>query len=87
MVYDNAREADVETPARGLETRLTAHEGRVPSLTVTNPKAAALTENVMAGDGSLWWSWAERIAAVTDVAAAADAITRVLAAGPGGGRP
>jgi|CZLB01.1.fsa_nt_gi hypothetical protein len=73
--------------ARGLETRLTAHDGRVPSLTVTNPQATALSENVVAGDGSLWWSWAERIAVVADVDAAADAITRVLAAGPGDGRP
>ena len=81
--------ADLEklAAARGLETRLTAHDGRVPSLTVTNPQATALSENVVAGDGSLWWSWAERIAAVADVDAAADAITRVLAAGPGDGRP
>jgi hypothetical protein len=94
MVYDNAREADVETlekvaaelGARGFESRLITAEGRRPSLTVTNPQATALSETVVAGEGWLWWSWAERIAAVTDVAAAADAITRVLATGPGGGQ-
>jgi hypothetical protein len=90
MVYDKeARELEVtsleklaaELGARGFETRLAAPEGRVPSLSVTNPQATALTENVVAGEGWLWWSWAERIAAVTDVGAAADAISRVLAHG------
>jgi hypothetical protein len=70
-----------ELGARGFETRLAAPEGRVPSLQVTNPQATALSENVVAGDGWLWWSWAERITQVTDVSGAADAITRVLAHG------
>jgi hypothetical protein len=96
MVSDNdARETDVTSleklaaalGARGFESRLITAEGRRSSLTVTNPQATALSENVVAGDGSLWWSWAERIAAVADVDAAADAITRVLSAGPGDGRP
>jgi hypothetical protein len=95
MVYDdNARETDVtsleklaaELGARGFEPRLITAEGRRPSLTVTNPRVTALSENVVAGDGWLWWSWAERIAAVADVDAAAEAITRVLAASPGDGR-
>ena len=67
--------------ARGFETRLLAAQGRVPSLSVTNPQATALNEDVVAGDGWLWWSWAERLAPVTDIRGAADAITRVLAHG------
>ena len=53
----------------------------MPSLSVTNPQATALSEDVVAGDGWLWWSWAERLAPVTDISGAADAITRVLAHG------
>jgi hypothetical protein len=70
-----------ELSARGFETRLLATESRVPSLSVTNPQATALSEDVVAGDGWLWWSWAERITPVTDISGAADAITRVLAHG------
>jgi hypothetical protein len=90
MVYEkDARETEVtsleklaaELGARGFETRLLAPEGRVPSLQVTNPQATALNENVVAGEGWLWWSWAERIAEVADVGTAADAISRVLAHG------
>ncbi len=55
MVYDDdAREtADTsleklaaELAARGFQTRLTAPEGRLPSLAVTNREAAMLTETV-----------------------------------------
>jgi hypothetical protein len=90
MVYDDStRGSEVtsleklaaELGARGFETRLLAAEGRVPSLSVTNPQAAMLSEDVVAGDGWLWWSWAERITPVADVGGAADAITRVLAYG------
>lgn len=90
MVYDkNARESDVtaleklaaELGERGFGTRIHAPEGRVPALTVTNPRASRLTETVTTGDGSFWWSWAERIAPVADVGSAADVITRVLAYG------
>jgi hypothetical protein len=70
-----------ELSARGFETRLLTTESRVPSLSVTNPQATALSEDVVAGDGWLWWSWAERITPVTDISGAADAITRVLAHG------
>jgi len=92
MVYENAHEAEAtaleklaaELGARGFESRLITAESGHPSLKVTNPQATALSENVLAAEGWLWWSWAERIAAVTDVAAAADAITRVLATGHAG---
>jgi hypothetical protein len=71
---------------RGLRTRLISPPGRLPSLHVVNPLAAALQEDVYAGRGQdglwwFWWSWAERIAATQDVEGAARTIERVLAAG------
>src|SRR6266478_3225293 len=47
-----------------LRARLMMPRGRVPSLHVVNPLAAALTEDVYAGRGQdglwwFWWSWAE----------------------------
>jgi hypothetical protein len=70
---------------QGLQARLVTPPGRVPSLHVVNPAAAALAEDVYAGrcqDGEwwFWWSWAERIAAGDDLAGAARSISRVLAA-------
>jgi len=52
-------------------------------LTVVNKAASQLSDNVYAapaGDGSwwFWWSWAERLSPIKDVAVAAHAITRVL---------
>jgi GNAT superfamily N-acetyltransferase len=71
--------------ALGYEARLTAPQGGLPSLAVTSPHSAVLTERVMADATSFWWPWADRIAGVADVAGAADVIARVLAAVPGGG--
>jgi hypothetical protein len=70
---------------RGLRARLMTPPGRVPSLHVVNPSAAALAEDVYTcrgKDGSwwFWWSWAERIAATEDLEGAATLIERVLAA-------
>jgi hypothetical protein len=78
------RLADVLTHY-GLRVRLMTPPGRVPSLHVVNPLAAALAEDVYAGraqDGLwwFWWSWAERIAADEDLEGAAALIRRVLAA-------
>jgi len=75
--------------ARGMAASLVTPAGRVPSLRVVNPAAPALAEDVYAGcceDGSwwFWWSWAERIAAATDLDQAAARIAHVLAASPGG---
>jgi hypothetical protein len=70
-----------ELTARGFETRLVAPEGQVPSLSVTNPQATALSETVVAGEGWYWWSWAQKIAATTDASEAAGVIARVLSAG------
>jgi hypothetical protein len=69
----------------GLRTRLMTPAGRVPSLHVVNPSAAALAEDVYAGRGQdglwwFWWSWAERIAAGEDLEGAASLIEHVLAA-------
>ena len=60
----------------GLRARLMTPPGRVPSLHVVNPAAAALAEDVYAGRGQdglwwFWWSWAERIAASEDLEGAA----------------
>jgi hypothetical protein len=68
---------------RGLRTQLLTPRGRVPSLHVVNPSAAALAEDVYAGRGQdglwwFWWSWAERIAAGEDLEGAAALIERVL---------
>ena len=68
-----------------LTASLVTPAGRVPSLRVVNPEAPALAEDVYAGcceDGSwwFWWSWAERIAPASDLAAAAARIAHVLAA-------
>ncbi|SEG61947.1 hypothetical protein SAMN04489712_107259 [Thermomonospora echinospora] len=68
---------------RGFQVRLSAPLERPASLHVMNPEATALTENILAEQGSdgwwFWWSWAERIAAADDVATAADRVARVLA--------
>jgi hypothetical protein len=70
----------------GLRARLMTPPGRVPSLHVVNPSAAALAEDVYAGRGQdglwwFWWSWAERIAVGEDLEGAASLIEHVLAAG------
>ncbi len=39
-----------------------------------------LTEHIYAGDGWFWFGWAERVAVLTDVSAAAEIIARVLRA-------
>jgi GNAT superfamily N-acetyltransferase len=74
-----------ELRVRGYEAQLIAPDGQPPSLVVTNPHAAMLNEMVMADATSFLWPWADPIAAVSDVTAAADVIARVLAAVPGDG--
>jgi len=69
---------------RGLRARLLTPPGRVPSLHVVNPSAAALAEDVYAGRGQdglwwFWWSWAERITVGEDLEGAASRIEHVLA--------
>ncbi|MCD0453636.1 hypothetical protein LO762_31290 [Actinocorallia sp. API 0066] len=71
-----------ELVGRGMRVRLTVPLGTPPSLHVMNPAASALTENILAEQGAdgwwFWWSWAERIAQVGDVSAAAERVARVL---------
>jgi hypothetical protein len=65
---------------RGYQAQLITSDGQRPSLAIRNPAAPILAENVLADTESFWWPWADRIAPVTDVAAAADRVARVLAA-------
>jgi hypothetical protein len=89
MANGETHEADVtsleklaaELRARGFETRLAVPQGHVPSLSVINPQATALSETVVAGEDWFWWSWAEKVAPVADVSEAAGVIARVLSAG------
>ncbi len=63
-------------------TTLTAGDGRAPRLTVTS-RHAQLGDDIYADNTSYWWSWAERIAPLTDPLAAARNITSVLRTTPG----
>src|SRR5580693_2336185 len=79
-----------ELAKQGMTTNVMAPAGRVPSLRVVNPAAPALAEDVYAGcceDGSwwFWWSWAERIAAATELERAAERVAHVLSAPHGSG--
>jgi hypothetical protein len=74
----------VELGACGFTTTITIPDGHLPCLTVSNPEASALSETILASQGFYWWSWAERIGPVGDVAAVASRIARVLAVVPGG---
>jgi hypothetical protein len=49
-------------------------------LRVTNRAAPQLSEDVYAGGGWYWYSWAERIAACDDPGAAAGKVAQVLRA-------
>jgi hypothetical protein len=69
--------------ARGFEPRLLTPGGWRPSLVVRNPRAPMLSETVLAQAEWFWWPWADRIAPVADVSAAADRIAGVLAVIPG----
>jgi hypothetical protein len=73
-----------ELTARGYEARLIAPDGRPPWLAVITAAATMLAETVMADEEWFWLPWGDRIAPAADVAAAAAAITRVLALAPAG---
>ncbi|GAA1771804.1 hypothetical protein [Nonomuraea bangladeshensis] len=67
---------------RGLHARLLTPARLMPRLRVINPDCASLCEMVTAapldGEWSLWWSWAEQITGVDDMAAAVERIGHVL---------
>jgi hypothetical protein len=67
--------------ARGFTTHLHTPEGHVASLSVANPWAPRLDETVVAGEGSFWWGWGQRITPVADIKEAAGVIGHVLSAG------
>lgn len=62
-------------------TTLTAGDGQPPSLTVTSLHCP-LTEQVFCDGQQYWFPWAEPIGPVSDPAAAAAKIARVLRAVP-----
>jgi hypothetical protein len=87
---DAAREAamQLEALAEDLEGRgfiaTVTQAGGDARVSVVNRLASQLSENVYAaraGDGSwwFWWSWADRIAPITEVETAAFKIAYVLA--------
>lgn len=67
-----------ELGARGYQAHLQAARGGTPSLAVSNPQAAMLSEKVMVQAGWFWWPWADRIAPTADVDQAANCVARVL---------
>jgi hypothetical protein len=76
-------QADLEKLAAELDsqtytTTLIAPVNGRPHLRIANRDAAQLTENVYCDGDFYWWGWAERIGPVTDVAAVAQIIARVL---------
>jgi hypothetical protein len=72
-----------ELDGKAYAVTLVTAAGRRPCLSITNRQAVQLTEFIYAApadDGAswFWWGWAQRIALVTDLPAAAAAVDRVL---------
>jgi hypothetical protein len=67
-----------ELPAEEYDTRLVITHGRPPHLHVRNLSAGVLAEDVLVEAGWFWYSFAERIAPVTEPAVAAGKVARVL---------
>jgi hypothetical protein len=70
--------ADVLDP-RDHVTTLVAEEGRIPYLTIPS-RHSLLTEDIRADSDLFWWSWAEPLGRMDDLAGAARKITNVLGA-------
>ncbi len=66
-----------ELDGQAYAVTLVTTQGR-PHLHITNRQATQLTERIYSDGTAYWWGWAERIADVSDVAAAAAAVSRVL---------
>jgi hypothetical protein len=62
-------------------TVLTIGPGRPPRLTVAS-RHAQISGDIYAGHRAYYWSWSERIAAITDPQAAARKISNILRAIP-----
>ncbi len=67
-----------ELDGQAYAVALVTGEGRRPCLHITNRRAEQLAEYVYSDGESFWWGWAQQIAPVDDLAAAAAAIDRVL---------
>jgi hypothetical protein len=72
-----------ELKARDFLIHLSVPDGKLPFLTVRNPREGRLTEMILADGGFYWWSWADKVAPVSDVTGAANAVAQVLALEPG----
>jgi hypothetical protein len=57
---------------------LLSGDGKRPRLHISNRRAGQLAEYVYSDGESFYWGWAQVIAPITDLAAAAAAIDRVL---------
>ncbi len=67
-----------ELDGQAYAVALVTGEGLRPHLHITNRRATILRERVYSDGDHFYWGWAERIAAVADLPAAAAAIDRVL---------
>jgi hypothetical protein len=67
-----------ELPAGEYHARLIVADNGRPYLHVLNRRARVLAEDVLVEAGWFWYSFAERIAPVTDVPTAAGKIARLL---------
>ncbi len=75
--------AELEKLAEQLDGRayavtLITGNGRRPRLHISNRDACQLAEYVYSDGTDFFWGWAQRIAPVADLAAAAAAVDRVL---------
>ena len=77
---DDLERLAARLPAGEYHARLVLADGRRPRLHVRNRSAGLLAEDVVVEAGWFWYSFAERIAPVSDVPAAAGKIARVLRA-------
>lgn len=84
MVHEDDGRGGLERLAAELDSSTFAmvviRQGQVPCLRVVNRRAPQLSEDIYAGRGWYWWSWAERLAGLGDPAGAAAKVARVLRA-------
>jgi hypothetical protein len=78
--YAALEDLAAELDDRDYEGRLVTPPGRPPFLHVRNRHANVLAEDIYAGHGAYWYSWAERIAPVECPSIAAGKIAQVLRA-------
>lgn len=81
---ETLRQLAAELEQRRFSTRLCVREGRPPYLTVVNPQAPVLSDDVLTAPddkGVLWYwfPWRAPIGPVDGVIAAADRVEKVLA--------